>query len=78
MDVDEEDDDSDEVDSIMDEDEPESSRAEDGGETALTWTVPSSANCKKLLSTRVAHASGLRSPNKPSAPPTRSETSRKC
>ncbi|KAH9963988.1 hypothetical protein BGW80DRAFT_1542047 [Lactifluus volemus] len=44
-----------EVDSIMDEDEPESRRAEDGGETTSTW---SSANCKKLLSTRVAHTQG--------------------
>jgi condensin complex subunit 1 len=32
MDANEEDDDSDEVDSIMDEDEPESSRAEEGGD----------------------------------------------
>jgi hypothetical protein len=78
MDVDEEDDVSDEVDSIMDEDEPESSRAEDGGETTLTWTVPSFAKSKKLLSTRVTHASGFRSPSKPSAPPARLETSRKC
>jgi hypothetical protein len=32
----------------MDEDELESSRAEEGSESASTWTVPSCANCKKL------------------------------
>ncbi|KAH9970214.1 non-SMC mitotic condensation complex subunit 1 [Lactifluus volemus] len=79
-DVDEEDGDkggdSDEVDSIMDKDELESFRAVEGSESASRWTVPSSANFKKLSSTCVAHTSGLRSPNKPSTPSTRSETSR--
>jgi condensin complex subunit 1 len=39
MDVDEEGDDSDEVDSIMDEDEPESSRAEEGGDNGSDHQV---------------------------------------
>ncbi|KAH9957639.1 hypothetical protein BGW80DRAFT_1465730 [Lactifluus volemus] len=74
MDVDEQDGDeggdSDEVDSIMDEDELESSRAEEGSESASTWTVthrPVPSAAEEQVSSAVPDADAMDEDPPPSA-----------